>query len=147
MSLYSNRIIVYRYEKLIAWFDVPFIQQIWKGNATRYDKRIYIPVCVNQVWFTRNLLQLKQGSTYFCVIDEFYYWCLSIIFFANICIKQCCSYIIKTNEIFIGALQYASVNIRLCLLLLSIEKLNTFCDIKHRISEWRSDRSARLCLS
>ena len=43
--------------------------------------------------------------------------------------------ILKTNEIFIGALQYASVNIRLCLLLLSIEKLNTFCDIKHRISE------------
>ena len=146
MNLYSNRIIVYRYEKLIAWFDVPFIQQIWKGNETRYDKRISIPVCVNQVWFTRNLLQLKQGSTYFCVIDEFYYWCLCIIFLQAYASNNVVL-ILKTNEIFIGALQYASVNIRLCLLLLSIEKLNTFCDIKHRISEWRSDRSARLCLS
>ena len=146
MNLYSNRIIVYRYEKLIAWFDVPFIQQIWKGNETRYDKRIYIPVCVNQVWFTRNLLQLKQGSTYFCVIDEFYYWCLCIIFLQAYASNNVVL-ILKTNEIFIGALQYTSVNIRLCLLLLSIEKLNTFCDIKHRISEWRSDRSARLCLS
>ena len=91
MSFYSNSI---KYEKLIAWFDVPFIEQIWKGNETRYDKKIIL-LSMQGKYDSLEFTIMLTGQHLFLLSLTNSTNAAYAYFFANKCIQQCCSYVEK----------------------------------------------------